>query len=139
MTEKVLVAMSGGVDSACAAILLREQGYDVTGVTLRMYDGFTPGGTKGAADLAAKLDIPHYVWEVQGLFRERVINDFISEYVAGRTPNPCVVCNREIKFGYLIKQARALGFNYLATGHYCRRVEKKGDFTLRRPADRAKD
>lgn len=139
--------MSGGVDSACAALLLKQQGYDLTGVTLRLYDRevaradgcFAPGGIEDAAKLTAKLDIPHYVWQVQDLFREKVIENFVAEYAAGRTPNPCIVCNRVIKFGYMVGRARALGFDYLATGHYCREVEENGEVTLRRPVDRNKD
>lgn len=129
----VIVGMSGGVDSSVAAALLLEQGYRVIGVTMKTYAFDEVGGNIGnetsccgldaindARMVAAKLGIPHYVLDFTEQFRREVINNFIEEYIHGRTPNPCVICNREIKWGELIQKAEALGADFLATGHYAR-------------------
>lgn len=126
-----MVALSGGVDSATAAALLVEQGYRVVGVTMRLYDAHgSPASAGGrccgprdiedARRVAAHLGIPFYVADYADAFREAVIDDFVAEYVAGRTPNPCARCNERIKFAPLIERARALGAVFLATGHYAR-------------------
>ncbi len=125
--------MSGGVDSSVAAALLLEQGYRVIGVTMKTYDFDDVGGNVanetsccglGAVNdarlVAAKLDIPHYVVDFREAFGEKVINNFVDEYLKGRTPNPCVICNREIKWGQLLAKAEALGADFIATGHYAR-------------------
>jgi tRNA-specific 2-thiouridylase len=137
---KVLVAMSGGVDSSVAAALLLEQGYDVSTVTMRMVA--TPGAL-AAADMARRvadqLGISHTVWDCADVFEQAIIEYFTGEYLAGRTPNPCVRCNRLIKFGVLLDRAAKSGAEYLATGHYARVGLRKGRVALRRAAWRPKD
>jgi tRNA-specific 2-thiouridylase len=149
MAERVLVAMSGGVDSAAAALLLRQGGADVAGATLRLYDApgpaargcCSPAGVRDAARWAELLGIRHYVFDYREEFRRAVIDDFVAEYGRGRTPNPCVRCNRVVKFEFLGRQARAMGFDALATGHYVRREydDARRRWLLRRAADAAKD
>jgi tRNA-specific 2-thiouridylase len=145
--KKVLVAMSGGVDSSLAALLLKETGYAVTGVTMCL--GIKKEGDRAsccggdaledAQRVCGQLEIPHFVFDFASLMEDKVINKFTAEYVSGRTPNPCVDCNRYLKFGALLTKARGLGFDYLATGHYAR-IEQKGDaWRLLRPKDRIKD
>ncbi len=119
--KKVLVAMSGGVDSSVAAALLMEAGYDVAGVTMRLLPctGCNyPYFVADAKQVAQKLGIEHRVVDFIELFKEKVIDSFQAEYLAGRTPNPCVMCNKWLKFGALLDYAIASGFDYLATGHY---------------------
>ncbi|MDP2940981.1 MAG: asparagine synthase-related protein, partial [Candidatus Omnitrophota bacterium] len=127
--ERVVVAMSGGVDSSVAAALLQEQGFEAVGVTmcfgLREAPGKKPRccglqGIEDARRVAHKLGIRHYVLNLQKPLEEFVIKDFCAEYASGRTPNPCVRCNQYLKFGLLLKKALSLGAKYLATGHYAR-------------------
>ena len=147
--SKVLVAMSGGVDSSMAAALLCEAGHDVTGVHLKMAD--TPSGLPGkgcctlddardARRVADRLGIPFYVWDFAEAFADRVVDDFVSEYAAGRTPNPCIRCNERVKYSALLARARAVGFDALATGHHVR-LRRDGDGTshLHRATDPGKD
>lgn len=142
----VLVMMSGGVDSSVAAALLLEAGHDVTGVTLRLWGGESDSGCCSVADVedarrvAAQLGIAHYVFNLAGDFDTRVIAPYVDAYTAGRTPNPCVECNRAIKFGRVLDRARALGFERVATGHHAR-IDRPSDGTcvLRRGRDAAKD
>lgn len=144
----VCVAMSGGVDSAGAALLLRQAGYDVSGVTLRLHHYKDRPGLCGSADdietaraVAASLGIPHTVLDLCQLFRREVMDKFVSEYVHGRTPNPCIDCNREIKFGALLDWALDHGADAIATGHYARVAydEAPGRWLLLRGRDRRKD
>ncbi len=140
--------MSGGVDSSMAAALLVDEGHDVTGVHLKMAD--TPSGLPGkgcctlddsrdARRVADKLGIPFYVWDLSAPFAQRVVDDFVSEYAHGRTPNPCVRCNERVKYTALLARARAAGFDALATGHHVRLRRAGGRHRLFRAADPGKD
>jgi tRNA-specific 2-thiouridylase len=143
---RVLVAMSGGVDSSVAAARMVDAGHDVTGVHLalapKQHSGrgcCTLDDARDARRVADMLGIPYYVWDFSEEFREQVIDDFISEYERGRTPNPCLRCNEFIKFAALLKKARALGFDRVATGHYAQVRESADGVTLHRAADMSKD
>lgn len=148
---RVLVAMSGGVDSSVAARLLLEQGYECVGVTMKLFGNQTVGLEKGhpcctlddvedAREVARRLGIPHYVFNFSDDFEEKVIRRFIDAYERGETPNPCVDCNRFLKFDRLYRRARELGCGYIATGHYARIVEAgAGGFRLAKAADLSRD
>ncbi|MDO5619575.1 tRNA 2-thiouridine(34) synthase MnmA [Kocuria sp.] len=147
---RVLAAMSGGVDSAVAAARAVEAGHDVTGVHLALnrMPGTLRTGSRGCCTVedsndawraAEKLGIPYYVWDFSERFKEDVVDDFVAEYAAGRTPNPCLRCNEKIKFAALLEKAMALGFDAVCTGHYANVVTVDGHPQLHRAAEDAKD
>jgi tRNA-specific 2-thiouridylase len=146
---RVVVAMSGGVDSSVAAALLKEQGFDVMGMMLRLWSEpgkedsnrcCTPDSMAQARRVAAKLDIPFYVIDAKDVFRQTVVQYFLDGYSRGETPNPCLVCNRQIRWTFLLEHALALGADFMATGHYVRiRREERGKSQLLRAVDRGKD
>ena len=152
MKKKVVVGMSGGVDSSVAAYLLKEQGYDVIGVTMLIWQDEDRaveeenGGCCGlsavddARRVAAALEIPYYVMNFKKEFKEKVIDYFVQEYLHGRTPNPCIACNRYVKWESLLKRSMDIGADYIATGHYARVVQlENGRYTLKCSATLAKD
>lgn len=134
--------MSGGVDSSVAAALLQEEGHEVVGLTLKVWDRSRCCSLEDVEDarrVAARLGIPFYVLDAHGLFETEVVAPFVEDYRRGLTPNPCVVCNRRVKFGWLLLRARALGCEVLATGHYAR-IEAEGEcLRLRKGVDPSKD
>jgi tRNA-specific 2-thiouridylase len=145
--EKVVVAMSGGVDSSMAAVLLHEQGYEVVGVMMSLWaeEGgpanrcCSPQAIEGAHQVCQMLGVPFHVLDFEGEFKRHVVDYFIAEYGRGRTPNPCLVCNRKIKFGLLLREALESGARYLATGHYARVRRIKGQYQLLKGTDASKD
>ena len=147
---RVVAAMSGGVDSAVAAARMLDAGHDVVGVHLALTRNAATlrEGARGCCTLedagdarrvAERLGIPFYVWDLAARFQADVVDDFLAEYAAGRTPNPCLRCNERIKFSALLDKAVALGFDALATGHYARVVEGPGGRELHRAVDADKD
>jgi len=146
-----MIAMSGGVDSAVAALLMKQQGFAITGVTMRLYcdgesiptaDGETTDITPDIRDaraVAERLGIPHLVCRLERTFCDRVVDDFVRTYLEGGTPNPCVVCNKTIKFGALLDFATQNGLEHAATGHYARVCEENGRYLVRRAKDENKD
>lgn len=148
MKRKAVVAMSGGVDSSVAAALMKQDGYDVTGVMLKLWTGAAANNESGCCSLDAAedarrvsqiLDIPFYVLNFAEQFNATVVANFTSRYAAGLTPNPCIECNRSVKFATLLRKARSFGADVLATGHYARVDETTGTFQLRRGVDQSKD
>ncbi|MEM7331832.1 MAG: tRNA 2-thiouridine(34) synthase MnmA [Chloroflexota bacterium] len=148
---RVVVAMSGGVDSSVAAALLVEQGYDVVGLMMRLWSEpgigpdapanrcCTPDQMADARRVANMLGIPFYVIDSQTVFRKKIVQFFIDEHEKGRTPNPCIECNREIRFTYLLEYAMALDAQFLATGHYVQVMAENGRYHIRKGVDEKKD
>ena len=145
------MAMSGGVDSSVAAILLREQGYELVGITMKTWDYAASGGTaketgccsldsiNDARSVAVKYGFPHYVLDLRKEFEEKIISNFIEEYMAGNTPNPCVLCNKLVKWDDLLKKADQLDCEFIATGHYSILMHENDRYYLRKGADETKD
>ena len=146
---RVVAAMSGGVDSSVVAAMLKAQGYDVIGITLQLYDHGAAIEKKGACcagqdihdarNVSDQIGIPHYVLDYESKFREQVMEDFAGTYLAGSTPIPCIRCNQTVKFSDLLKTARDLGADCLATGHYIRRTDGEDGPELHRAADASRD
>src|ERR1700712_872775 len=151
---KVLMAMSGGIDSTVAALMLHKEGYDVIGITMKTWDYATSVGTTGkketgccnldsfndARQAAVQHGFPHFILDIREEFGDFVIDNFVEEYMAGRTPNPCVMCNTHIKWRALLKRADALGCNYIATGHYAQIHKHTNDrYFIRKGIDETKD
>ena len=148
---KVLLAMSGGIDSSIAAILLHEQGYEVIGVTMKTWDYASSGSSKketgccsfdsinDARALSVKVGFPHLILDIREEFGNHVIDNFVDEYLAGRTPNPCVLCNTHIKWEALLKRSNMLDCEFIATGHYARIREENNRYVVSKGLDQSKD
>jgi len=147
---RVLVAMSGGIDSSVTAVMLHEQGYEVIGLTMKTWDYANSGGSKketgccsldsinDARIVAVELGFPHYIIDIREEFGGHVIENFVEEYIAGRTPNPCVLCNTHIKWDALLKRADAMDCEFIATGHYAQ-VRKEDRYIISKGKDQRKD
>lgn len=143
--------MSGGIDSTVAAIMLHNEGYQVIGITMKTWDYATSGGSKketgccnldsinDARAVAVELGFPHYIVDIRDEFGDAVIEDFVSEYIAGRTPNPCVLCNTHIKWTALIRRAKQMDCEFIATGHYAQVREENDRFVISKGLDETKD
>ncbi len=148
---RVLVAMSGGIDSSVAAVMLHEQGYEVIGMTMKTWDYASSGSSKketgccsldsinDARNIAVNLGFPHYILDIREEFGDYVINHFTDEYLAGRTPNPCVLCNTHIKWDALLRRADKLDCEFIATGHYANLREENSRFVISKGLDENKD
>lgn len=150
MSKKAIIAMSGGVDSSVAAFLMKDKGFDCIGATMKLYDNddIMESGEKtccslddieDARSVANRLSMPYYVFNFKDDFKEKVIDKFIATYENGGTPNPCIDCNRYLKFKRLFQKMQELGFDYVVTGHYARVEENNGWFYLKKGVDEAKD
>ena len=148
---RILVAMSGGIDSSVAAMMLHEQGYEVIGITMKTWDYANAGGSKketgccsldsinDARAMAVKFGFPHYIIDIREEFGNHIIDNFVEEYLAGRTPNPCVLCNTHIKWEALLKRADKLDCEFIATGHYAQVRKENGRYVISRGLDHSKD
>jgi len=148
---KVLVAMSGGIDSSLAAVMLHEEGYEVIGMTMKTWDYASSGGSKketgccsldsinDARTIAVNLGFPHYILDIRSEFGDSVIDHFTNEYLDGRTPNPCVLCNTHIKWDALLRRADKLGCDFIATGHYAQVRQENNRFVISKGIDDSKD
>ncbi len=148
---RVLVAMSGGIDSSVVARMLHEEGYEVIGITMKTWDYQTSGGSKketgccsldsinDARAMAVDMGFPHYIIDIREEFGDHVIDNFVEEYMAGRTPNPCVLCNTHIKWEALLKRADAMDCEYIATGHYAKLNQQDGRYFISKANDLTKD
>lgn len=148
---RILVAMSGGIDSSVAAVMLHEEGYEVVGMTMKTWDYASSGGTKketgccsldsinDARNVAVSLGFPHYILDIRNEFGDAVIDYFTGEYIEGRTPNPCVMCNTHIKWDALLRRADKLDCEFIATGHYANIREENGRHIISKGADTWKD
>ncbi|MBS1762005.1 MAG: tRNA 2-thiouridine(34) synthase MnmA [Bacteroidetes bacterium] len=150
---KVLMAMSGGIDSTVAALMLHKEGYDVVGITMKTWDYASSGGANSKKETgccnidsfndarlaAVQNGFPHFILDIRDEFGDFVIENFVEEYIAGRTPNPCVMCNTHIKWRALLKRADALGCEFIATGHYAQIGEQNGRYFIRKGLDENKD
>ena len=148
---KILVAMSGGIDSTVTAMLMHEEGYEVIGITMKTWDYAGSGGSKketgccsldsinDARQVSVDMGFHHFIVDIREEFGDYVIDDFVSEYIAGRTPNPCILCNTHIKWSALLKRADALDCEYIATGHYAKINQTNGRYHITRANDLKKD
>lgn len=148
---KILVAMSGGIDSTVAAVMLHQEGYEVVGITMKTWDYASSGGSRketgccnldsmnDARQIAVDLGFAHYIVDIREEFGDSVIENFVEEYIAGRTPNPCVLCNTHIKWSALIKRARQMDCEFIATGHYAQIRHENGRFVISKGVDEWKD
>lgn len=150
MSRKALIAMSGGVDSSVAALLMKEKGYDCIGVTMKLYDNEDIGISKektccslddieDARMVARRIGIPYYVVNFKDDFKEKVVDKFVNSYLQGRTPNPCIECNRYLKFEHLYQKARELECDVIVTGHYARIVQDGNQYLMKKATDSSKD
>lgn len=149
--SKIVVAMSGGVDSSVSAYLLAKENKDIVGISMQVWDYRKNGGCDSKATccspddftdarkVAAQIGVPYYVFDFEDIFREKVINNFVNTYRAGKTPNPCIDCNNKVKFKELRNRAMKFGCSYVATGHYARIEERDGELALLRGVDLQKD
>ncbi len=152
MAKRVMIGMSGGVDSSVAALVLKQQGFEVVGATFRLFNESDLGvcgqssccsadDVNDARMVCDKIGIPHYVLNYKELFREKIVGAFVQSYLAGATPNPCILCNRYIKFEAFLNKAQSMGFDYIATGHYARieHDQQTDRYVLRRAEAKGKD